>query len=170
MVGVGFSEVKFLAGFQNGQFIKGLHMNSESDDGRFWYNVLFIHRPPMEQDEFRLDGEFDFQGYTKPLNKETNRRTRVSTETSLGAMLRMECYEPVPHAIHTGIAFRKITDRGAASTRNASSSSNFSRSLDGKTPKLDVRNSSTTVATIIVGPSYFINLGWGFNVAFKWTM
>ncbi len=161
---VGLPQAKVVFGNVDGEWVKGLHLSGVDDEGRFRSHLLMYHRPPSSMDAFRLDGEFSIEHFSKRIN-------RVSGEGAglfMGAILRIECYEPAPIAFHTGLAIKRWMPGKKRSEQNRRPGGEFNESLDPYFLNSFRSKAYISDWTIGGGPTLYLDKSLGGNVSLRY--
>lgn len=163
VAGVGLPQAKVILGTQNGEFIKGIHLYGEDEASTFRTTIVLFHKPSFPDDAFRLDGELYFEKYFP--NSFKTRSARNAPAFSWGAIGRLECYEPTPLVIHTGLALRRTSDQKSVTASGRRPGGDFLDSFDPAFMNQFKGTSFTTDWSIMAGPSVFFNGTYGANLS-----
>jgi len=161
--GIGLPQAKLILGVQNGEFVQGIHLYGENEASTFRTNIVLFHKPPFPNDAFRLDGELNFEKYFTGSSFEKS-RNRKHANTSWGAVLRMECYEPTPIVIHSGLALRRTSNQKSVVEARKRPGGDFLDSFDPHFLNQFRGTGFTTDWSLAVGPSYYLNKTTGVNL------
>lgn len=162
---VGLPQVKFVFGSADGEWVKGLHINGTDEEGRFRSHLLLYHRPPTQMDAFRLDGEFSIEHFSKRLNGLSR---SGGAGIFMGAMLRIECYEPAPIAFHTGLSIKRWMPGKKSTEQKRRPGGDFNESLDPYFLNSFKSKSFISDWTLSVGPTLFMDWSTGGNVNLRY--
>ena len=161
----GLPQAKFVFGNVDGEWVKGMHLSGVDDEGRFRSHLLIYHRPPTSTDAFRLDGEFSIEHFSKRINGITS---SGDAGLFMGAMLRIECYEPAPIAFHTALAFKRWMPGKKRSEQNRRPGGQFNESLDPYFLNSFKSKAYISDWTLGVGPTLFMDWSLGGNVSLRY--
>ena len=162
LVEAGLPNAKFVFGNVDGEWVKGIHISGEDENGRFRSHLLIYHRPPTSSNAFRLDGEFSLEHFLSAMNGGSGPKYHM------GALLRIECYEPAPIAFHTGLALKR-TAKGKKRIESARKpGGDFIEGLDPYFLNSFKSRSYSSDWTLNCGPTIFMDWSVGGNLSLRY--
>jgi hypothetical protein len=156
---------KIVLGNVDGEWVKGIHFAGESQSGRVRSHLLLYHRPPQAMDAFRLDGELSLELFGKPFHGGQSQR---EPKWMMGAMVRIECYEPAPIAFHGGLALKRAKPGKHETRPGKKPGGDFIENLDPFFLQSFRARTYVSDWSLFVGPTLYLGNTYGINGSLRY--